>query len=40
MVTYKRNAKQNYFDRMEYENLERQKTIERKRLTPDPLFLG
>ena len=32
MVTYKRNAKQNYMDRMEYENLIRQKTIERKRL--------
>lgn len=32
MVTYKRNAKQNYIDRMEYENLIRQKTIERKRL--------
>ena len=32
MVTYKRNAKQNYIDRMEYENLIRQKTMERKRL--------
>ena len=31
MVTYKRNAKQNYIDRMEYENLIRQKTMERKR---------
>jgi aerobic-type carbon monoxide dehydrogenase small subunit (CoxS/CutS family) len=31
MVTYKRNAKQNYIDRMEYENLIRDKTIERKR---------
>ena len=31
MVTYKRNAKQNYMDRMEYENMIRQKTIERKR---------
>ena len=32
MVTYKKNAKQNYIDRMEYENLVRQKTMERKRL--------
>ena len=31
MVTYKRNAKQNYVDRMEYENLIREKTMERKR---------
>jgi hypothetical protein len=31
MVTYKRNAKQNYIDRTEYENLIRQKTIEAAR---------
>jgi 2Fe-2S iron-sulfur cluster binding domain len=32
MVTYKKNAKQNYIERMEYENLIRQKTLEKKQL--------
>jgi 2Fe-2S iron-sulfur cluster binding domain len=31
MVTYKRNAKKNYLDRMEYEEMVRQKTLEKKR---------
>jgi aerobic-type carbon monoxide dehydrogenase small subunit (CoxS/CutS family) len=31
MVAYKRNAKQNYLERMEYEELVRQKTLEKKR---------
>jgi hypothetical protein len=31
MVAYKRNAKQNYLERMDYEELVRQKTLEKKR---------
>jgi hypothetical protein len=31
MVAYKRNAKRNYQERMEYEDMVRQKTLEKKR---------